>query len=119
VILVKFAGGVMGKVATSIEYMAPYKFNISLLGNRGVIRDNRLFTKRWPGQTDWAVIPTVLPDSPSVTHHPFIPQIRHFVECILEGRESHCNVADAVKTHEICLAGEMSKEQGKPIRLPL
>lgn len=119
VTLVKFADGTMGKVATSIEYVAPYTFPIVLMGNRGTIRDNRLFTKRWPGQTGWAAIPTILPDSGSVTHHPFVPQINHFVECVLKGVESHCNVADAVKTHEICIASEMSRLEGRPVSLPL
>jgi predicted dehydrogenase len=118
-VLVKFDDGTLGKVATSIEYMAPYTFPIVLMGNRGAIRDNRLFTKQWPGQTGWAAIPTILPDSGAVTHHPFIPQIAHFVECILTGRESHCSVADAVKTHEICLAAETSKNEGRPVKLPL
>ena len=119
VVLIKFSDGTMGKVATSIEYMAPYTFNISLMGDKGAMRDNRLFTKRWPGQTGWAAIPTVLPDSGAVTHHPFVGQINHFVDCILSGKESHCNVADAVKTHEICLAGEMSRQTGQPVKLPL
>ena len=119
VILVRFEGGAMGKAATSIEYVAPYTFPIVLMGNQGTIRDNRLFTKRWPGQTGWAQIPTIPPDSGAVTHHPFVAQINHFVECVLSGAESHCNVADAVKTHEICIAGEMSKLEGKPVKLPL
>ena len=117
--LVKFEDGTMGKVATSIEFMAPYAFNISLMGDRGAIRDNRLFTKRWPGQTSWAAIPTILPDSGAVTHHPFLAEIDHFVDCILSGSESHCNIADAVKTHEICLASEKSRKTGQPVRLPL
>ena len=119
VILVKFADGTMGKVATSIEYMAPYTFPIVLMGNRGTIRDNRLFTKRWPGQTGWATIPTVLPDSGAVTHHPFVHLIGHFLDCVESGQESHCNIADAVKTHEICIAGELSRLEGRPVRLPL
>jgi predicted dehydrogenase len=119
VILIRFASGATGKVATSIEYMAPYAFPIVLMGNRGVIRDNRLFTKRWPGQTSWATIPTILPDSGAVTHHPFIPQIAHFIDCVLSGSESHANVADAVKTHEICLAAEISHRESRPVKLPL
>jgi len=119
VTLVRFADGTTGKVGCSIEYMAPYTFSIVLMGDGGVMRDNRLFTKRWPGQTGWAAIPTILPDSGAVTHHPFIGEIDHFVDCILTGKESHCNVADAVKTHEICIASEMSRQEGKPIRLPL
>jgi len=119
VILVKFEDGTLGKVATSIEYVAPYTFPIVLMGNQGTIRDNRLFTRRWPGQTGWATIPSILPDSGAVTHHPFVAQIRHFLECVRSGAESHCNVADSVKTHEICIAGEMSKLEGRPVRLPL
>jgi predicted dehydrogenase len=52
-------------------------------------------------------------------HHPFVPQIAHFIDCVLNGVESHCNIADAVKTHEICIAAELSKLEGKPVRLPL
>jgi predicted dehydrogenase len=119
VMLVKFADGTTGTVTTSVEYMAPYTFPIVLMGNRGAIRDNRLFSRQWTGQTGWAVIPTVLPDSGAVTHHPFVPQIAHFVDCIVSGAESHCNVADAVKTHEMCIAADISVKEGRPVRLPL
>lgn len=119
VTLVRFAGGVMGKVMTSIESVAPYTFPIVLMGNGGTIRDNRVFSKRWPGQNGWARIPAILPDSGSVDHHPFVPQIAHFVDCIQRGVESHCNVADAVKTHEICLAAEISRVEHRPMALPL
>jgi predicted dehydrogenase len=119
VTLVKFEDGTTGKVATSIEYAAPYTFPIVLMGNGGSIRDNRLFTKRWSGQTGWATIPTVLPDSGSVTHHPFSNLIGHLLDCVSSGVESHCNVADAVKTHEICLASELAKVEGKPVKLPM
>ncbi len=119
VTLVRFAGGAMGKVMTSIESVAPYTFPIVLMGNGGTIRDNRVFSKRWPGQNGWATIPAILPDSGVVEHHPFVPQIAHFVDCIQRGVESHCNVADAVKTHEICLAAELSRAGGRPVALPL
>lgn len=119
VALIQFAGGMMGKVATSIEAVAPYAFPIVLMGNGGTIRNNHVFSHRFAGQTGWATIPTVLPDSGAVDHHPFVPQIAHFVECIRTGVESHCNVADAVKTHEICLAAELSRVERTPIKLPL
>ena len=119
VTLVTFEDGTTGKVATSLECVGPYTFPIVLMGNGGTIRDNRLFTNRWPGQTGWASIPTILPDSGAVTHHPFDAQINHFVDCILTGRESHCNVADTVKTHEICIASEQSRLTKRPVRLPL
>jgi predicted dehydrogenase len=45
--------------------------------------------------------------------------IGHFLDCVESGQESHCNIADAVKTHEICIAGELSRLEGRPVRLPL
>ena len=119
VTIIKFADGMIGKVASLVECVMPYVFNIGLFGDLGTIRNNQVFTRRWPGQKGWATIPTVLPDSGDVTHHPFVGEVDHFVDCILSGRESHCNVADAVKTHEICLATEISAHQGRPVKLPL
>ena len=119
VTLVKFAGGAIGKVGSSIEAVMPYAFNILLMGDRGTIRNNQLFTRRWPGQKGWATIPTILPDSGDVTHHPFVGEVNHLLDCIRSDRESHCNIADAVKTHEICLAADASAREGRPVRLPL
>lgn len=119
VTLVRFGGGMTGKVAASIESVAPYTFPIVLMGNGGTIRNNRVYSTRWPGQTGWAEIPTILPDSGSVEHHPFVPQMAHFIECIEAGVESHASVADAVRTHEICLAAEMSRIERRPVALPL
>jgi predicted dehydrogenase len=119
VTLVRFADGTIGKVASSVECAMPYVFNIELFGEQGTIRNNQIFTRNWPGQTGWATVPTVLPDSGDVSHHPFVPEVDHFVDCILSGTESHVNVADAVKTHEICLATEISARERRPVSLPL
>jgi predicted dehydrogenase len=119
VTLVRFEDGTMGKVASSIECVMPYVFNIELLGDQGTIRNNQVFSKRWVGQKGWATIPTILPDSGDVTHHPFRDEVNHFVDCILNGRESHANLEDAALTHEICFASEISARERRPVPLPL
>jgi predicted dehydrogenase len=119
VTLVKFEDGTVGKVASSIECVMPYSFNIKLLGDGGTIRNNQVFSKRWVGQKDWATIPTILPDSGDVTHHPFRPLVNDFVDCILSDRESHAGLDDAAETHEICYAAEMSMRENRPVSLPL
>ncbi len=119
VTLVKFEDGTLGKVATSVECVMPYVFNIELLGDQGTIRNNQVFSRRWVGQKGWATIPTILPDSGDVTHHPFREEINHFVDCILNDRESHCNLEDAAQTHEICFASEISAREKRPVSLPL
>ena len=116
--ILKFRGGAIGKLSSIFDVQCPYAFNIDLLGTKGTIRDNRIYAKEFMGgQTDWVTVPTIRPDSGDVTHHPFVGEINHFVDCILSGKESQVNLADAVKTHEVCLAMDKSAELGRPVRI--
>jgi predicted dehydrogenase len=121
VAIVKFRNGVIGKTSVLLDARIPYTFNVDLLGSAGTVRDNRLWLPELLiGQNHWMPFPTITPDSADVHHHPFDAQIHHFVDCIRNDVESHCNVADAFHTHELCLAIDQSiKEKGAPIRLPL
>lgn len=119
VTVIRFEDGTLGKVASSIECVMPYVFNIELLGDQGTIRNNQVFSKRWVGQRGWGTIPTILPDSGDVTHHPFREEVNHFVDCILNNRESHSNLEDAAQTHELCFASEISTREKRPVSLPL
>ena len=121
VLMARFKDGTLAKCASSIENKSPYVFNVWLLGTEGSIRNNEIWAKnKYPGQKSWVSYPTVLPDSGDVTHHPFQLEIDHFVDCIINDRESHTNVEDAAKTHELVLAADMSAAQGgKPVKLPL
>lgn len=118
VTLVRFEDGMMGKVASSIECVMPYVFNVLLLGDGGTIRNNQVFARKWVGQRGWAAIPTVLPDSGDVTHHPFRDEVDQFVECILANRESEANLEDAAVTHQICFAAEVSAREKRPVAIP-
>ena len=120
VALVRFANGKAGKVSAITEPWIPYQFNIDLLGTDGGLRDNRFYSRKLPGVLDWTTFPTVLPNSGLVGHHPFQGEIDHFIECILEGRESHANLHDAVNSHEACFAiSQSSRQGGQLVRLPL
>ena len=97
----------------------PYQFNIDVIGTKGTIRDNRVWSETLlPGQTGWSTIPTVLPDSGDVTHHPFNGQIEAFVAGILDGTPILPDLDDAVKTHELIFAADRAPS-GKPVKLPL
>ncbi len=118
--VLRFRSGIIGKTSVLLDCEVPYQFNMDLAGTEGTVRDNRLWAKRLlPGQTGWTTIPTVLPDSGDVNHHPFDGEIDHLVACVSEDRESHCNVADAYRSHEVCLAIDRSLELGRPVTLPL
>jgi len=121
VAILKFQSGAIGKTSALFDADMPYSFNIDLAGTEGTLRDNRVWSKKlFPGQTGWSTMKTILPDSGAVDHHPFDAEINHLVDCILHQRESHCNIADAYRTHEVCLAIDRSiAEGGQPVKLPL
>ena len=118
--VVKFSNGAIGKTAVHFGSVMPYMFPIQIFGNRGTIKDNRIWSPgKFPGAREWVTIPTVMPDSADVKHHPFQGEMDHFVDCILEGRESHCNLDDAIKTMEIIFGVQQSYRTHKPVKLPL
>ena len=117
--LVKFANGVLGKVSVNFDCVMPYRFPIRIFGDRGSVFDNRLWSHRFPGQKDWVALPTILPDSVDVSHHPFQAQMDHFIGCLQAGVESHCNLDDAIKTHEVVFAALRCYRTKRPVRLPL
>jgi len=117
--LIKFDNGVLGKVSVNFDSIMPYTFPIEIFGDRGTIKNNRVWSHKFPGQTGWVEIPTILPDTADVTHHPFQGEIDHFVECILNDKESHCNLEDAILTHEIAFAALQCYETKQPVKLPL
>ncbi len=119
VVMMKFASGALGKVSVNFDGIQPYTFPIEIFGDRGTVRDNRVWSHKFPGQKGWIEIPTILPVSSDVTHHPFQGQMDHFVDCIRSDRESHCNLLDAIHTHEIAFAALRCYETGQPVRLPL
>ena len=60
--------------------------------------------------------PTVKPDSGDVAHHPFVPEIGHFMECIEDDVESHASIYDMVKTMALCFAmDESAAKGGQPV----
>lgn len=120
VLLCRFADGTLGKCASVLDCVMPYQFNINILGTRGTIRDNRVWSEEmFPGQTDWATIPTVLPNSGDVAHHPFSGQMDAFAAAILDGTPCLPDLDDAVKTHEVIFAAERAAQTGSAVQLPL
>ena len=117
----KFRGGAIGTTSALFDCEMPYQFNIDLVGTEGTLRDNRVWSKTLlPGQTGWTEMKTLHLDSGDVQHHPFNAEIDHFVDCIRENRESHCNIADSYHTHELILAIDQSiAAGGQPVCLPL
>lgn len=115
----KMKNGGLGKVSSSLECKTPYRFNVHILGEKGAIMNNQLFTHKLPGQTDFTAIPTILPDSGDVSHHPFVEEINDFVQAIQNNTRSRCDFQDAFKTMEVSFAIDESIATGNKVVLPL
>jgi UDP-N-acetyl-2-amino-2-deoxyglucuronate dehydrogenase len=116
---VRFENGAIGKLATLLDGETPYIFNVRLFGSEGTIQNNEVFSrKHYPGATGYWKYPTVEPDSGDVAHHPFVPEIAHFMECIENDVESHASIHDSWKSMAVCFAIDESAAQGgTPVRV--
>lgn len=118
VFICRFADGTLGKVASVLDCVMPYGFNVAVLGTAGTIRDNRVWSPQlFPGQNDWVEIPTILPSSGDVTHHPFNAQIENFAAHILDGAPITPDLDDAIETHRLLFAADESAATGKAVQL--
>ena len=116
---VKFADGSVGKLSVSLDGLCfPYQFNIDLLGTKGALRDNRIYSKvLFPSQKDFVVLPCDTPNSGSVEHHPFKQEIDNLVECIETGAPVLSDVEDACKSMEVALAITESAATGQSVKI--
>ena len=116
---IRFADGTIGKVGCSLEGNLKYRFNVRLHGDKGTLVDDTFLSHYLPGQTDYAHFPTIAPNTPDVTHHPFKDELDHLIDCIRADKTPLVDIKDAVKTHEIMFAAEQSAAEGRPVKLPL
>ena len=99
----------------------PYQFNVDVVGTKGTIRDNRLWSETMlPGQTSWSDDP----DDPARLRRRHPPPVQRPDRGVRGGDPRRAepvlpDLDDAVKTHEIIFAADRSAETGKPVRLPL
>jgi predicted dehydrogenase len=117
VILVKFDNGVQAKICVNAECVMPYRFPIRIFGDGGTAMDNHIWSNAFPAQSDWIEIPTVCPDSGDVSHHPFQAEIDHFMDCLTRNVESHCNLEDAIRSHEVVFAALDCYKNHHPVKL--
>ncbi len=115
----KFADGSVGKLSASLDGLGfPYQFNIDLLGTKGALRDNRVYSRvLFPSQQDFAILPCDTPNTGSVEHHPFKQEIDNLVDCLEGGKPVLSDVEDACKSMELALAVTESAATGKPVKV--
>ncbi|TNJ68176.1 Gfo/Idh/MocA family oxidoreductase [Paenibacillus hemerocallicola] len=114
----KLKNGGLGKVSASIECKTPYRFNVHLLGEKGTIMDNKIYTHKLPGQLDYATVPTILPDSGDVSHHPFAKEMSDFMNAIHTNTTTRCDFFEGYKSMEVSFAIDESARTGQKVVIP-
>jgi len=118
VAIFKLKNGGVGKVSSSLECRTPYKFNIHLLGEKGSIMNNRLYSHKFPGQTDYAEIPMPMPDNGDVAFFPFDLEIAEFAEAVRQGAATRCDFTEACRTMEVCYAIDEAIATQRSVSIP-
>lgn len=112
----KFENGMVGRATSCFDAQMPYVFHIGVYGTEGALRNDKVYApKVFPGQNGFMTIPCILPESGDVAHHPFQGEVSHLLDCIIEDRRPFPDIEDAAKTIKLCIAADMSAEQGRPI----
>lgn len=107
----------IGKVASVIDCMQPYVFNMNIVGSHGSIKNDQFFSKKIDGMNGWSTLDVQLVDSGDVAHHPYREQFADFAQCLDEGKEAPNNLKNAVETHKVIFAADRSAETRKAVRL--
>ncbi len=117
--IVRFESGAIGRVSASMGCIMPYAFDVTVMGDKGTLRDDRLWSHMFSGQTDYVSIPTHLPTSGSVMDHPFAPGLDHLITCIENDRDTDISLSSTMNVHEALLAIDQSVQESRSMRLPL
>jgi predicted dehydrogenase len=117
VTIIKFANGVIGKCAASVDYRGPYYFPFEIQGEAGLIRDNMFYSTKLGGQKNLAEIPTIMLDSGDVTHHPYTDEIHELISCVLDDRCHPEDLESAVRTHEVIFAADKAASEGRVVKM--
>lgn len=120
VTVVRFRDGRIGKVASVVDCVQPYYRHVHLVGSEGSLLDNRFHSRRIPGLDSrrWSELAVPMLDSGNVYDHPYQTQFESFFSALDRGQDMPLtSFAEALITHRLALAADLSAEQDRPVRL--
>ena len=118
-LLVKYSNGAIGRVSAAIHGHMPYQLNLDILGDDGILQNNRLFTRDNAEGDPFTILEEDGPNSGNVDHHAFPFLMAHLLDCIATGKETAVSLKNSVNTHEVGFAADISKRLGGWVTLPL
>jgi UDP-N-acetyl-2-amino-2-deoxyglucuronate dehydrogenase len=119
VTIMKFKDGRVGKTASVLDCLQPYYFHTHLVGSKGSLLDNKLHSEDLKSdKTEWSELSMKLVDSGDVADHPYQTQFEAFFDAMNKGKEMpHTSLDEAVLSHEIIFAADLSAAKGRPVKI--
>ena len=119
VTLLKFKDGRVGKTASVIDCFQPYYFHTHLVGSKGSLLDNKIYSEELAlDKANWSEMSMKMADSGDVSDHPYQTEFEAFFVELRKGKPvPFTNIDDAVKTHELIFASDLSAERGQPVKI--
>jgi len=120
VTLLKLSSGAVGKCAAVVDCFQPYYFHTHLVGSHGSILDNKFHSQKIEAldKSRWSQLSMKLVDSGDVADHPYQSQFDAFFAALEKGKDMPLtSLADAVRTHEVVFAADLSAREGRPVKL--
>jgi len=108
----KFEDGCIAKVTTLYAPVSPmpYAYNLAIYGVKGTILRDTICTNEEKGFQNlpyrWE------------TAHPYEPEVEHFIECILEDKETIVNAREGARTAAAVITAARAMKTKKALKIP-
>ena len=120
VTLLRYADGRVGKVASVLDCFQPYYFHTHLVGSEGSLLDDKFHSNLIDGlnRNQWSKLSYVPVHSADVSDHPYQEEFDRFFESLATRQPMPLTgLADAVRTHEVLFAADLSWQEKRPVKL--
>ena len=112
VAIYQFASGCIGKVTVTWVPVAPMPklYNVAVYGSKATIwRDEICLT----GTHAFVPLPVTVP-----TDHSYAPEDRHFIDCLLAGKEPLITALDGARSAAAVLVVKDALRERRPVKIP-
>lgn len=119
VTIMKFADGRIGKTASVLDCFQPYYFHTHLVGSKGSLLDNKIHSEDLSlDKSKWSDLSMKMVDSGDVADHPYQTQFESYFSALKKGKAMEgTSLDEAIKSHEVIFAADLSAEKGEPVRI--
>ncbi|MBM3889277.1 MAG: Gfo/Idh/MocA family oxidoreductase [Verrucomicrobia bacterium] len=120
VTMLRFKNGAVGKVASVLDCFQPYYFHTHLVGSEGALLDDKFHSNLIDGlnRNQWSKLSYRPVDSSDVHDHPYQAEFDRFFEAIANNEDMPLTgLADAVRTHEVIFAADLSWQQKRQVKM--